>query len=67
MILELLVGLLAVTALILGVAVLLRLQEEEKETPRREIIVREEVPVWGGGWPLGPYYSHVPVRPILYG
>ena len=66
MILELLVGLLAVTALILGMAVLLRLQEEEKGS-RREIIVREEVPVWGGGWPLGPYYSHVPVRPILYG
>ena len=65
MILELLVGLLAVTALILGVAVLLRLQEEEKEPPRREIIVREAAPL--GGWPLGPYYSHVPVRPILYG
>jgi hypothetical protein len=64
MILELLVGLLAVTALILGVAVLLRLQEEEKGS-RREIIVREAAPL--GGWPLGPYYSHVPVRPILYG
>jgi hypothetical protein len=64
MLLEILVVFLALTALVLGVAILLRTQE----SPEREVIVRrEEVPMLPpGGWPLGPYYSHVPVRPILY-
>ncbi len=75
MFLEVLVGLLAVMALFLGVLLLMRLQEErwqpEPQRHREEVIVRD--PLWyGGGWwpggyPLGPYYSHLPVRPLLYG
>lgn len=72
MFLEVLVGLLAVMALFLGVLLLMRLQEERTQPPRHreeEVIVRD--PWWGGWWPggypLGPYYSHLPVRPLLYG
>jgi len=71
MFLEVLVGLLAVMALFLGVLLLMRLQEEPQRH-REEVIVRD--PLWygggwwpGGGYPLGPYYSHLPARPLLYG
>lgn len=70
MFLEVLVALLAVMALFLGVLLLMRLQEEREaalERPRREEIIVRAPLWWGGGWPLGPYYSHLPVRPILYG
>ncbi len=72
MFLEILVVLLAILAIVLGVAVLLRFQEEQEMVREpRTVIVREPQQLgwgWGGGgWPLGPYYSHVPVRPILYG
>lgn len=69
MFLEVLVGLLAVMALFLGVLLLMRIQEERaqsQESPhyREEVIVRDP---WFHGWALGPYYSHLPVRPLLYG
>lgn len=69
MFLEVLVGLLAVMALFLGVLLLMRLQEERIASHHREeVIVRDP---WRGGWwpggyPLGPYYSHLPVRPLLF-
>ena len=77
MFLEVLVALLAVMALALGVLLLMRIQED-RWRPRhhrwddREIIIRESPGWgWGRGWgwwnrPLGPYYSHLPVRPLLY-
>ena len=58
-----------------GIAILMQLRAK---VPNKggEIIVREEVPVqpWGfggGWWPAAwwngaPYYSHVPMRPLLY-
>ena len=64
MFLEVLVGLLAVMALFLGVLLLMRLQEERVASHHREeVIVRDP---WWGGYPLGPYYSHLPVRPLLF-
>ena len=63
--LQVLIGLLAVLAIALGVLLLLRIQEERTETPRRqEIIVQESG--WWPNRPLGPYYSHLPVRPLLF-
>ena len=33
--------------------------------PAREVIVERRVPTWG--WPgYGPYYSHLPLRPLVY-
>lgn len=33
--------------------------------PEREVIVERRVPTWG--WPgYGPYYSHLPLRPLVY-
>jgi hypothetical protein len=65
MFLEVLIGLLAVMALYLGVLLLIRLQEERiPERRREEIIVRDPWRVWGR--PLGPYYSHLPARPLLF-
>lgn len=53
-----------------GIAILMQLQAK---VPNKggEIIVREDVPVqpWGLGplwWNGAPYYSHVPMRPLLY-
>jgi hypothetical protein len=69
MFLEVLVGLLAVMALFLGTLLLIRLQEERTaalERPRREEIIVRDSWLWPGR-PLGPYYSHLPVRPLLYG
>ena len=67
MFLEVLVGLLAVMALILGTLLLIRLQEERtvalQQPHREEVIVREPRLWWPG---LGPYYSHLPVRPLLF-
>ncbi len=69
MFLEVLIGLLAVMALYLGVLLLIRLQEERSYHPeerrREEIIVRDPWRVWDRR-PLGPYYSHLPARPLLF-
>lgn len=33
--------------------------------PAREVIVERRVPTWG--WRgYGPYYSHLPLRPLVY-
>lgn len=74
MVLEVLIGLLTVLAIALGVLLLVRIQEEREEEPsRQEIIVQEDVwrprRWWPGHWPnrpLGPYYSHLPTRPLLF-
>ena len=71
--LQVLIGLLAVLAIALGVLLLLRIQEEREEKPRRQEIIVQESGWWPGRWsdgwpnrPLGPYYSHLPVRPLLF-
>lgn len=70
MFLEILVALLAVMALALGVLLLMRLQEDRWRPHRRdddrEIIVRESPDRRWWNRPLGPYYSHLPIRPLLY-
>jgi hypothetical protein len=58
------VGIIAV-----GVMILMQLQQgAPKET---EVIVKQVRDPWfhygrRGWWGRGPYYSHLPVRPILY-
>ncbi|NDE17632.1 hypothetical protein EBZ80_22170 [bacterium] len=40
---------------------------DARPQPRQEIIIREGGRGWGRRWyPWGPYYAHLPVRPLLY-
>jgi hypothetical protein len=49
--------------IVVGVLVLIEIQKEPATpTPATTVIVRE--PRWRRGY--GPYYSHLPVRPLLY-
>lgn len=55
------VGILAV-----GIMILMQLRQRQPE-----VIVRREQDPWfyygrRGWWNRGPYYAHLPVRPILY-
>lgn len=48
--------------IVVGVLILMELDRPQAPVPST-VIVRE--PRWRrGGW--GPYYSHLPVRPLLY-
>lgn len=59
--------------LVVGIMLLLQLRSgvpAATVTPAT-VVVRESPMYWGRGWrrrgyPLGPYYSHLPVRPLLY-
>jgi hypothetical protein len=48
--------------IVVGVLVLIEIQKEPVPTPATTVIVRE--PRYHRGF--GPYYSHLPVRPLLY-
>jgi hypothetical protein len=49
--------------IVVGTLVLMELQKEPATTPATTVIVREPRPWWHR---YGPYYSHLPVRPLLY-
>jgi hypothetical protein len=50
--------------IVVGVLVLMEMQKEPAATPATTVIVREPRRWWHRGW--GPYYSHLPVRPLVY-
>jgi len=54
---------------IIVVVTMLLLQNQRSRKPVEKVIIREQedVPFWryGGGWDRP--YSHVPVRPVVYG
>ena len=64
--------LLGVGILAVGIMILMQLQKGAAVAPREtEVIVRREQDPWfhygrRGWWGRGPYYAHLPVRPILY-
>lgn len=49
--------------IVVGVLVLIEMQKEPAAAPATTVIVREPRRWWRG---YGPYYSHLPVRPLLY-
>lgn len=55
---EFLLTVLALSILIVGVLLLVQLQNQQQKERPVEVIVQRR------GW--GPYYSHLPVRPLLY-
>jgi hypothetical protein len=54
---EFLLTVLALSILVVGVLLLVQLQNQQKARPVEVIVQRR-------GW--GPYYSHLPVRPLVY-
>ncbi len=58
--------------LVVGILLLLQLRSAPVATAApATVVVRESPRYWGRGWrhrgyPMGPYYSHLPVRPLLY-
>jgi hypothetical protein len=46
--------------IVVGALVLMELQKEPATTPATTVIVREP------RYRYGPYYSHLPVRPLMY-
>lgn len=59
--------------IVVGVLLLQQLSQPAPATVKEEVIVREPrwwPGRWGGRgrwWPgYGPYYSHLPVRPLVY-
>ncbi len=50
----------------LVMAIVLLTSHKAAVAPQERVIVREERPdMWR--WGMGPYYSHLPVRPIMLG
>ena len=41
---------------------LIELRGQPHKVEEREVIVERRVPAWG----YGPYYSHLPLRPLVY-
>lgn len=71
---QVILAIIGVGIIVVGVMILMTLKAKQPNKGG-EIIVREEVPVqpwglggwnWWGGWNGAPYYSHVPMRPLLY-
>ena len=58
--------------IVVGVLLLLQLQKPSPAIVKEEVIVRD--PRYGRWWPggrrwwpgYGPYYSHLPVRPLVF-
>lgn len=62
---EVVLAIIGTAALVMAIILLTSHQEK---APRERVIVREERPdMWRWGYGMGPYYSHLPVRPILLG
>jgi hypothetical protein len=55
-----------IAIVVVGVLLLMEVQKKPAE-PTERVIVREDVRRWWPRrWGWGPYYSHLPVRPVLY-
>ena len=61
--------------LVVGIMLLLQLRSDVPASTGAAVapatvVVQESPRYWRHGWPrrypLGPYYSHLPVRPLLY-
>jgi hypothetical protein len=58
--------------LVVGIMLLLQLRSgvPAAAAAPATVVVQESPRYWRHGWPrrypLGPYYSHLPVRPLLY-
>lgn len=62
--------LVGVSILVVGVMILMQLRQRPAQQ-KPEVIVRSEIDPWfyygrRGWWGRGPYYAHLPVRPIVY-
>ena len=59
-----LLTLVGIGVIVVGVLLLFQLQAAPSSTrPAETVVVREVRPHWR---PFGPYYSHLPYRPLLY-
>ncbi len=54
---EFLLTVLVLAVLVIGILVLTQLQRQQQKERPVEVIVRR---------PWGPYYAHLPVRPLVY-
>jgi hypothetical protein len=57
-----LLAVIGIGIIVVGVLILME-RSKPVEKPVKEVIVRERRPWYPG---LGPYYSHLPVRPLVY-
>lgn len=51
----------------LVMAIVLLTSHKSAAVPQERVIVREERPDMWRWWGMGPYYSHLPVRPLIVG
>jgi hypothetical protein len=54
---EFLLTVLVLLTFVVGVLVLMQIQNQQQKQRPVEVVIRR---------PFGPYYSHLPVRPLLY-
>jgi hypothetical protein len=66
---EALLVILALIGIGIIVVVTMLLLQRSNRRPEEKIVIREkeEVPFWRYGWGWDRPYSHVPVRPVVYG
>jgi len=72
---QIILAIIGIGIIVVGVMILMTLKAKQPNKGG-EIIVREEIPAqpwgvgggwnWWGGWNGAPYYSHMPMRPLLY-
>jgi hypothetical protein len=68
---QIILAIIGIGIIVVGVMILMTLKAKQPNKGG-EIIVREDIPVqpWGtwapAWWNGAPYYSHVPMRPLLY-
>ncbi len=75
---QVILAIIGIGIIVVGVMIIMTLKAKQPNKGG-EIIVREDVPVQPWGWNAGawwwpasawwngaPYYSHVPMRPLLY-
>lgn len=57
-----------VGVIVTGVILIMTLKQQQET--KKEVVIQNEPIGWGwaGGWlpNWGPYYSHMPVRPLIY-
>lgn len=60
---EVVLAIIGTAALVMAIVLIV---SHQNKAPSERVIVREERPdMWR--WSMGPYYSHLPVRPLLLG
>jgi hypothetical protein len=64
---EVVLAVIGTAALVMAI-VLLTSHKAAAAAPQERVIVREKRPdMWRWGYGMGPYYSHLPVRPLMLG